>query len=86
MTVDVRRVGVEKGPGGGDGEESGAGLLLGEQHDTEAGSKLATAQGKINTATLEPAPTPNLVCYFKLMRLLCACLYLSACLSRRLSL
>lgn len=56
-----------KGPQQWERGNSTAVSLLGEQHDIEAESKLATEQRKINTAKLKPVTLLNLVCYFKLM-------------------
>lgn len=40
-------------------------LLLGEQRDTEAGSKLTIVQRKINTVELKLLASLDLVCSFK---------------------
>lgn len=52
--------------------DSNAELLLGEQHDTEAGSKWAKVQRKINTVKLKLVTSLDLVCYFQLMYLFSA--------------
>lgn len=44
--------------------DSKAELLLGEQHDTEAGSKVATVQRKINTVKLKLVTSFYFVCRF----------------------
>lgn len=63
--------------------DSTAVLLLGEQHDTEAESKVATVQGKINTAKPKPFSFLNLVCSFKRMYTVHSFFYIFLAVGRR---